>query len=576
MKNKKVIKKSLIFFKDLKFKLLILLVLQILIGIVSFTTPIFEAKLIEAITTFKLFKTILFLAVIYLSLELLYLFLSKTSVVYYLKNIKSKILFSIRKYVIDNIFELETINFDKNTTGYFEERIIGDTNIIAKTLNSAIQRIVEMITRIGVVIYIFFINWIIGLIFLFIIILTALLKNKVDKTNKENLKIARQNDDTTYSFITETIRGIRDIKLLNFKRYAKKEVMDKLDENNNKYNEFQIYDYKTWNHINYIIIIGTVLIILIGVKFVSLGLMSLADLMVIYLYRVYVFSFMDLYSVVKDCIRDYTLSFERIFDLCDDKKHQKDKFGNIHIDNFKGKIEFKNVSFGYSKKEVIKDLNLVVKPKETIALVGSSGSGKTTLLNLITKSYDINSGELLLDNKNINDLDEKTIRENISIITQNPYIFNMSIEDNLKLVKPNATKKEIEEVCKIAKFYDYVMSLPDKFNTIIGEGGINLSGGQRQRLAIARTLLKGAKILLFDEATSALDNITQKEIQESIDNISSDYTIIIVAHRLSTIINCEKIYLLDNGKIVDNGTHKELLKRNKKYKELYNLESKDN
>ena len=575
MKNSEIIKKSLKFFKDLKFKFLCLLLLQILIGTVSFLTPIVEARLIEAITTFKLFKTILIFASIYLLLELLYLFLSKTSVVYYIKNIKSKVLFSIRKYVIDNMFELETVNFDKNTTGYFQERIIGDTNIIARTLNSGIQRIVEMITRIGVIIYILFINWIIGLIFLFIIVITALIKNKVDKTNKENLKKARKNDDYTYSFITEVIRGIRDIKLLNFKRYAKKEVMDKLDENNNTYNEYQIYDYKTWNHINYIIIIGTVVIILIGIKFVSLGLMSLADLMVIYLYRVYVFSFMDLYSVVKDCIRDYTLAFERIFGLCDNNKHKKDKFGSVHIDNFKGKIEFKNVSFGYSKKDVIKDLNLVIKPKETIALVGSSGSGKTTLLNLITKSYDIESGKLLLDDKNINDLDEKTIRENISIITQNPYIFNMSIKDNLRLVKPDASNKEIARVCKIAKLYDYVMSLKDKFDTVIGEGGINLSGGQRQRLAIARTLLKGSKILLFDEATSALDNITQKEIQESIDNISNDYTIIIVAHRLSTIINCEKIYLLDDGKIIDSGTHKELLKKNKKYKELYNLESKN-
>ena len=300
--------------------------------------------------------------------------------------------------------------------------------------------------------------------------------------------------------------------------------------------------------------------------------MSLADLMVIYLYRVYVFSFMDLYSVVKDCIRDYTLSFERIFDLCDDKKHQKDKFGNIHIDNFKGKIEFKNVSFGYSKKEVIKNLNLVVKPKETIALVGSSGSGKTTLLNLITKSYDINSGELLLDNKNINDLDEKTIRENISIITQNPYIFNMSIEDNLKLVKPNATQREIDKVCKEACFYDFVMSLPEKYDTLIGEGGLNLSGGQRQRLAIARALLKKCHILLFDEATSALDNITQQEIQTSINHISKDYTIIVVAHRLSTIINCQPIYLLDKGKIIDYGSHQELLKRNKKYQKMYQLE----
>lgn len=145
---------------------------------------------------------------------------------------------------------------------------------------------------------------------------------------------------------------------------------------------------------------------------------------------------------------------------------------------------------------------------------------------------------------------------------------------NLRLVKPNATNKELDDVCKEPCFYDFVMSLPEKYNTIIGEGGVNLSGGQKQRLAIARALLKDCKILLFDEATSSLDNITQQEIQESIENISSDYTIIIVAHRLSTIMNCNKIYLLKDGKIIDSGTHKQLLKNNKDYQKLYNSETK--
>ena len=193
---------------------------------------------------------------------------------------------------------------------------------------------------------------------------------------------------------------------------------------------------------------------------------------------------------------------------------------------------------------------------------------------MLTKSYLIKSGLLKIDDIDINELDEKTIRKSISIITQSPYIFNMSIKDNLRLVKPNATEKDIDYVCKKSCFYDYVMSLPDKYDTIIGEGGVNLSGGQKQRLAIARALLKDCKILLFDEATSALDNITQQEIQESIDNISADYTIIVIAHRLSTIMNCNRIYILDKGKITASGTHKELLKNNKEYKKLYNSEAR--
>lgn len=282
---------------------------------------------------------------------------------------------------------------------------------------------------------------------------------------------------------------------------------------------------------------------------------------------------MSNYADLKNLIKEYELAVERIMDIDDNTKYLKEQYGDVHLDNVKGTIEFKDVSFGYNNNKVLNNLSFKIKSKDTVAIVGSSGSGKTTILNLITKSYLTGSGQITIDGVDINDLDEDTIRNNISIITQNPYIFNMSIIDNLKLVKPNATKKEIIAACKEASFYDFVMSLPKKFDTLIGEGGVNLSGGQRQRLAIARALLKECKILLFDEATSALDNITQKEIQESIDKISEDYTIIIVAHRLSTIKNCSKIYILNHGEIVDSGSHSALLKRNKDYKKLYSYES---
>ena len=176
--------------------------------------------------------------------------------------------------------------------------------------------------------------------------------------------------------------------------------------------------------------------------------------------------------------------------------------------------------------------------------------------------YNVNSGTITIDGIDINELDKDSIRGNITIISQNPYIFNLSIKDNLRLVKENLTDKEMKEACKIACLDEFIDSLPDKYDTVIGEGGVNLSGGQKQRLAIARALIQKTKIILFDEATSALDNETQ----------SNDYTILIIAHRLSTIINCDRIMLLDNGKIISEGTHKELLKKSKDYKKLYESE----
>ena len=352
-------------------------------------------------------------------------------------------------------------------------------------------------------------------------------------------------------------------------------ISKELDVNNENIIEKDTYDSLMSRFKRIVLFFTVLLVVIVGIKFVDLGKITAANLIVLYLYHGNIFTLMENFSSLRSCLKEYELAVERIFDLCDESKYPKDIYGKAKIKEFKGKISFDNVSFGYNKnKLVLNKISFTIEAKDTIAIVGSSGSGKTTILNLITKSYDVNSGTLMFDDIDINKLSEETIRKNVSIITQSPYIFNMSIKDNLKLVKPNATLKELDEVCRKACFYDYVMSLPKKYDTIIGEGGVNLSGGQKQRLAIARALLKDCKILLFDEATSALDNITQKEIQESIDNISKDYTIIIVAHRLSTIMNCNKIYMLDKGKIIAAGTHKDLLE-NKEYQKLYKLEIKE-
>ena len=215
---------------------------------------------------------------------------------------------------------------------------------------------------------------------------------------------------------------------------------------------------------------------------------------------------------------------------------------------------------------------LKIDSGKTYGIVGKSGSGKTTIFNLLNKLYNVNSGKILIDNIDINELSCSSLRDNISIINQNPYIFNFSIKDNLLLVKNDATMDEIREACKLACIDDYIMNLPEKYNTIIGENGVTLSGGERQRLAIARALLMKTKIILFDEATSALDNETQNNINKAIKNLKGDYTILIIAHRLSTVVDCDKIFVVDDGKIIDVGTHEELMKKSKFYKKLYNEE----
>ena len=205
--------------------------------------------------------------------------------------------------------------------------------------------------------------------------------------------------------------------------------------------------------------------------------------------------------------------------------------------------------------------------------MGKSGQGKSTLFNLITRVFDVKEGLITLDDINIKDLTEEELRKHISIIRQEPFIFNRTILENFKIINKDIELEDIRKYTKMSYLDDYIMSLPNGYDTVLGEGGVNLSGGQKQRLSIARTLAKNSEVILFDEATSALDNSSQDYIKKTIDNLIKDHTVVIVAHRLSTIMDADIIYLVDKGKVVDSGTHNELLKTNKTYKKLYETES---
>lgn len=222
---------------------------------------------------------------------------------------------------------------------------------------------------------------------------------------------------------------------------------------------------------------------------------------------------------------------------------------------------------------ILKNLSFKIPAGKTVAFVGKSGSGKTTILSLISKLYTVKDGAIFIDGNNINDLSKASLRSNISLVNQFPYIFNETIKNNLLMVKNDATEDELWEVCKKANLDSYINTLPKKLNTVIGEGGIKFSGGQRQRLAIARAFLKSSKIILFDESTSSLDNHAQNDIKNSIAELNKKHTVVIVAHRLSTIVNCDLIYFLENGEIKDIGTFSELFERNEKFNSLFVAET---
>lgn len=496
------------------------------------------------------------------------------------KSVESFFRYSLRTVqlkALTALLHIKNKDLDPMPSGVIIERVNSDCSKLSDGIPAIIENLSEIVSNLGIIITIFFLNKLIFLYMLCGSIIIFMFKRVRIKKWFEYDKNRRKASEKSTSFICEMIRGIRDIKVLNANKSFLDEVDKRIVEKNTVYYKGQrilrLFDLITGTIMDMLDLI----LIFLGILLLKQDLVTITAFVTIYLYRHQVYNLFNAYSRLQEYMKDFELSSTRVFDVIDGNKYERESFGDKVIKKANGNFEFRNVNFKYRDGiEVIKDLSFKVDANTTVAFVGKSGAGKTTIFNLLAKLYDIDSGEILIDNININDLTEDSIRGNMTIINQNPYIFNLSIKDNLQICSPKATKKDMIEACKTANLHDFIMSLPDGYDTIVGEGGITLSGGQRQRLAIARALIQKTEIILFDEATSALDNETQDEIQKAIDNMKNKYTILIIAHRFSTVINSDKILYMENGSIKAEGTHNELLKNCKGYKELYELELKNN
>ena len=471
------------------------------------------------------------------------------------------------------ILTLEQETLDSNSSGTFIQRLTNDTEKMSRIFTNGMVIIIKFLSAIGSFVAILIIDYHMFVYYSIASIILSILNYIKNEKVGEKDKEFRKESDRVAGLTGELVRGAKDIKML----YAKESFMKNLDEKiiiqNEKNFEMRNIDMNYNLFIGYIKIFLEFITVILLVFLIKNNVLTVAVGVALYNYRNTVLTnFMDIVSELLEECKNFNISSERVFSIINNKKFKKEKFGTVRLDDIKDGFEFKNVTFGYNENLVLKKLNMKIKCGQSTGIVGKSGSGKTTIFNLLSKLYSVNSGCIYIDGKKIENLDEKSIRNNITIINQNPYIFNMSIRDNLKLVKEDVTDEEIIKACKLACLDSYIDTLPKKYDTIVGEGGVNLSGGQRQRLAIARALIQNTEIILFDEATSALDNETQSKIQKAIDNLKGDYTIIAIAHRLSTIVNCDKIFILENGIISDSGTHQELLNNNKYYKKLCETE----
>ena len=564
----KYIKKCIPYFMQVKGSIVILVILSLFFSVINSLFPAFIASVLDLVTSGKFDKAILY-GTIVIGVSI---FTDLVSVPFrnaFVK-IQNTVSNSIKKDVINSYFMIRNKELIKTSSGLFLTRITSDPDMIVSAFTAIRANISTILSNLFVFIYIFYLHPVLGIITVIGTILVYVVEKKaMDNWNSHRKEIKKDKEDNT-TVINEGIKGVLDIKLLNITDYFK----DKINGNfNSMYDKTIKANKKDSNYSflrDFVVDAFTYIVIVAGILFAKDNIISMSSVIALFMYKDRLFTSVLYLAWSERQLKEFSLSAERIFEVID--KYPKEKYGNVRINDFKGNIQFKNVKFSYDKEPVLKGVSFSVDEKDTVAIVGKSGSGKTTIINLISKLYTADYGSILIDGVNVNQIDKYTLRNNIAVIPQKPYLFNVTIRENLLMVCPDASHKQLENVCKICEIHDYIMSLPKGYNTLVGEGGVNLSGGEAQRIAIARALLMKSKIILFDEATSALDNETQANIQKAINNISDEYTMIIIAHRLSTIKDCNKIIVIDDGKVVGEGNHKELYKSNEIYKTLYENE----
>lgn len=566
--KKDVIKFIWNYLKNYKFQYIIGGIFVFISSMLGLLAGYLNGLTVEKVTTLEFKLAIIFLIIYFLS-NIIKSYLRKYSNIIF-QRVSNNTMEKITYNVFEKVGLLPARAFEEKSSGELINRVTNDSTNIVSNLNQLIWTGSEMIAVVIIVFYIALNSWVILLEVILYLIVFYFYSKKYMPLIKENQKSIKEDIDKTTSKVNEAIRGVREIRALGIRekinKNVKKDIISVFKKRNKELNFTEEY-YNTIRNMNSILESG------VFITCIVLLINSHINLTFFIAMTWYIYRFMWLFENLTNIGTNFQtliVSSERIMEIVDNKLYKDIKFGNISK-KVSGNINFNNVTFKYSEKEnnVLKDFNLDIEPNKITALVGKSGGGKTTIFNLLLRYFDVNKGTITIDGIDIRDFNEKSLRDNIAIIRQEPFLFNLSIIENFRIIDNKVTLKKVREYCKKAEIDDYIMSLPKGYDTLIGEGGINLSGGQKQRLAIARALMKESKILLLDEATSALDNVNQEKIKKVIYNLSKDHTVIVVAHRLSTIIDADRICFIEKGKIKNIGTHEELLNNSKEYKKLY-------
>ena len=497
---------------------------------------------------------------------------------YYIANyghvMGAKIEYDMRAEIFGHFQKLSFSFYDDEKVGQLMSRITSDLFDITELLHHGPENVtISVIKIIGALAILLSINVRLALIAFLLVPFMLVYAYFFNKKMKQAFRVNRIKIAEINAQIEDNLSGIRVVK-----SFANEDLENKkFKVGNDAFLEAKKNNYKYMGGYNSGLTAFTtminLLVIVSGGLMITKNMISVTDLVTFLLYiNIFTDPIKTLIDFTEQFQNGYS-GYERFLQILSIEPEIKDSENAVSISNVKGDIKLEDVSFKYndSSHRVLKHINLEVKAGSYVALVGSSGAGKTTLCNLIPRFYEATSGKITIDGKDIKDIKLKDLRDNIGIVQQDVYLFVGTVYDNIRYGRPDATREEVIAAAKEANAYDFIMSLPNGFETDIGQRGIKLSGGQKQRISIARVFLKNPQILIFDEATSALDNESEKIVQESMEKLAKNRTTMVIAHRLSTIRNAEKILVLTDKGIEEQGTHEELMDKHGIYYDLYNV-----
>ena len=474
--------------------------------------------------------------------------------------------------MVNTLVGADTQIIDKKHSGKFISNLTYDVTHITNLLSNAILTLFkDSLTLIGLLFVMFLQNWKLALISIIMIPLASFSAKTLGKRISKVTTEAQQKSGFLTTYLVELFKNHKLIKIFQKEEYEKKRAENYLSQLKEKNQKIQTVFVRMSP------IMETLTGIMIAVLIFYSGILMSRGELDINNFFSFLAAMMLAYQPVRslstlNMVLNQGLSAgSRILPIIDQKNNIADSSHAKPIQVKKSNIKFQNVNFSYEKDEVqtLYSINLEFEGGKMTSLVGHSGSGKSTIMNLIPRFYDIQSGEIFIDDQSINKLTIRSLREKISMVSQETTLFDDTIKNNIKYAKENATDDEIYHVAKLSFCEEFISNLPNKYETLIGENGVRLSGGEKQRLSIARAMLKKSSVILLDEATSSLDSETETKIQEALNILTKNKTTIVIAHRLSTILNSNNIYLIDSGKVIENGKHEDLMNKSELYRSFY-------